>query len=86
MKNQELLLQIRLRRQELGFSQEYLAKKLGISQAAYSKVENGKSSLTVRYLDELSDILSFEFLPKSRSLEERISKLEQKVSQIEKRL
>ena len=33
---------IRLRRIELGYSQEYISQELGISQAQYSQLEAGK--------------------------------------------
>ncbi|NJN35174.1 MAG: helix-turn-helix transcriptional regulator [Saprospiraceae bacterium] len=38
-------------------SQEYLAAELGISQAAYSKIENGKTELTIAMLDKICHIL-----------------------------
>lgn len=36
---------LRNRRRELNYSQEYVAEKLGISQKAYSDIENGKTIL-----------------------------------------
>ncbi|WP_458626368.1 helix-turn-helix transcriptional regulator [Winogradskyella sp. PC D3.3] len=36
---------IRTKRRELDYSQEYVAEKLGISQRAYSDIENGKITL-----------------------------------------
>ena len=39
------------------YSQKYVAAKLGISQNAYSKIENGLTQLTVHHVKELSKIL-----------------------------
>lgn len=57
---------LRNRRRELNYSQEYVAEKLGISQKAYSDIENGKTILKnivrlrlAKILDlNLSDICS----------------------------
>jgi len=48
---------IRTRRKELGFSQEYVAMKLGISQKAYSDIESGKTKLKNDVLNEIAVIL-----------------------------
>lgn len=48
---------LRALRQELGLSQEEVAKKLGISRPAYVNYEQGKSR-PVRKLKELSDIFN----------------------------
>ncbi len=40
-----------------GYSQEYVANKLGCDYSTYGKIENGKSSLTVDRLFKLADIL-----------------------------
>jgi transcriptional regulator with XRE-family HTH domain len=39
------------------FSQKYVASKMGISQNAYSKIENNITQLTVHHVKELSKIL-----------------------------
>jgi len=39
------------------FSQKYIAAKMGISQNAYSKIENNITQLTVHHVKELSKIL-----------------------------
>jgi transcriptional regulator with XRE-family HTH domain len=44
-------------RLEKNFSQDYLAKKLGLSQKAYSKIENNETKLNVDVLQRLSEIL-----------------------------
>lgn len=46
--------QIRLAR---NFTQEYIALELGISQNAYSKIENGQVNMTVDRLGRVADIL-----------------------------
>lgn len=39
------------------YSQKYIAAKLGVSQNAYSKIENNITQLTVHHIKELSKIL-----------------------------
>ena len=39
------------------YSQEYIAKKMGISQNAYSKIENNITQLTVNHLKSISSTL-----------------------------
>jgi transcriptional regulator with XRE-family HTH domain len=39
------------------YSQKYVATKMGISQNAYSKIENNITQLTVHHLKQLSGIL-----------------------------
>ncbi len=38
---------IRLKRIDLGFSQEYIADSLGVSQAQYSRLERGAIEFTI---------------------------------------
>lgn len=40
------------------YSQQYIAFRLGISQNAYSKLEGGKTVLTLERLFEISNILN----------------------------
>jgi transcriptional regulator with XRE-family HTH domain len=44
-------------RTEKNYSQDYLAKKIGITQKAYSKIENNETRLNVDVLQKISDIL-----------------------------
>jgi transcriptional regulator with XRE-family HTH domain len=44
-------------REMKNFSQKYVAAKMGISQNAYSKIENNITQLTVHHIKELSKIL-----------------------------
>ena len=44
-------------REVKNYSQKYVASKMGISQNAYSKIENNITQLTVHHIKELSKIL-----------------------------
>ncbi len=44
-------------REMKNFSQKYVASRMGISQNAYSKIENTITQLTVHHVKELSKIL-----------------------------
>lgn len=48
---------IRRYREMKNFSQKYVAAKMGISQNAYSKIENNLTQLTVHHVKQLSEIL-----------------------------
>lgn len=65
MPNKKVYLQIRLNlkaiRINAGFSQAKVAKKLGVSQNAYSKQELGYSRIDVEMLIDLAAIFEFEF-------------------------
>jgi transcriptional regulator with XRE-family HTH domain len=50
---------LRFYRKSLEFNQSFVAKKLGISQRAYSKIECGETRLDVDKLLHLSLILGF---------------------------
>ena len=52
-----LLASIKEVRTTKGYSQEYVATKLGMSQNAYSKLEMGKTSLKLKRLSQLADVL-----------------------------
>ncbi|WP_370408649.1 helix-turn-helix domain-containing protein [Tenacibaculum dicentrarchi] len=52
---------IRLERLKKEYSQEIMASSLGISQNAYSKIENGKTTLTVIRLQEIAAVLEIPF-------------------------
>ena len=55
---QHLIYNIRTIRQKLGYSQEYMAMKLGIGQNGYSKIELGYTRITVDRLFEIAAILN----------------------------
>lgn len=48
---------IRNYRELKNLSQKYIAREMGISQNAYSKIENNITQLTVRHLKQLSKIM-----------------------------
>jgi DNA-binding XRE family transcriptional regulator len=52
-----ILANIARERQKLGYTQEYVGLKMGISQNAYSKIELGHTSLTVEHLLRIARIL-----------------------------
>lgn len=51
-------IQLLNKRESLGWSQEILAEKLGISQSTVTKVENGKWSFSIDYLQKFCDVLN----------------------------
>ncbi|TPE39739.1 helix-turn-helix transcriptional regulator [Pontibacter mangrovi] len=57
---------IRNQRLQKGYSQEYMAYYLKISQNAYSKIERGDTEVTVRRVYEIANVLNvsiYELLP-----------------------
>jgi transcriptional regulator with XRE-family HTH domain len=40
------------------FTQDYMAKELGLSTRAYSKIESGETQLTINRLNEIATILA----------------------------
>jgi transcriptional regulator with XRE-family HTH domain len=48
---------IRNARNSKGFSQEYMAETLGISQRQYGRLENGESQMNLQYLEKISNEL-----------------------------
>ena len=53
---------IRKFREMRNYSQEYVAGKMGISQNAYSKIENGITQLTVSHVRQISTILEISIM------------------------
>jgi transcriptional regulator with XRE-family HTH domain len=51
-----ILVNILRERTRLGFTQEYMGYKMGISQNAYSKIELGYTAITVNSLFKIADI------------------------------
>lgn len=43
-------------RNEFGYSQDYLSKKLSISQSVYSKLESNQDSITLKMLNKIGEI------------------------------
>ena len=48
---------IRMLREGIGLSQEYVANKLNITQQAYSKIEKNPRNATLERLQQLSEVL-----------------------------
>lgn len=55
---ENLTYNIRTVREGLGYSQEYMAMKLGIGQNGYSKIELGYTRITVERLFDIARILN----------------------------
>jgi transcriptional regulator with XRE-family HTH domain len=53
---QNLSIKVRKLREIYGYSQEYIAFELGISQAAYSKKETGRTDLSFDCIERLAKI------------------------------
>jgi transcriptional regulator with XRE-family HTH domain len=53
---------IRKFRELRNYTQEYVAKEMGISQNAYSKIENNYTQLTVNHIKHISRILEVSIL------------------------
>lgn len=53
---------LRLLREFRNYSQEYIAEKLGITQHAYSRIENNLTKLTAERLERLAAILNIPLL------------------------
>lgn len=51
-----LALKIRKLREVYGYPQEYVAFQLGVSQAAYSKKETGRTELSLTVLQQVSSL------------------------------
>ncbi|MGV3695945.1 helix-turn-helix domain-containing protein [Flavobacterium sp.] len=58
MKTDRILLNIRFKRQELNYSQQYMASLLEMNQANYNKIENGRVELSVSAMLKIAHILN----------------------------
>ncbi|MEZ0487805.1 helix-turn-helix domain-containing protein [Fibrella aquatica] len=52
----DILTRVRRLREICGFPQEVVADKLGITQAAYSRLENGRTRLDLDRLDQIAKL------------------------------
>ncbi len=93
----DILENIKSIRLSKGYSQEYMASKLGIAQNNYGKLERGEINLTTKRLSQIGEIFdtTFQnliflgFKEKSEKIEdlvEKINELKQKVQNLEKQL
>ena len=55
-------LKIRKRRNELDYSQEYMASQIGISQPAYAKLESGDTKINIKRLEKIAAILAIDMI------------------------
>jgi transcriptional regulator with XRE-family HTH domain len=53
---------IKAQRAVKGYSQEYVANKLGIDYSTYGKIESGTSGLTVKRLYQIVEILELDIM------------------------
>lgn len=53
---------LRLLREYRNYSQEYIAEKIGITQNAYSRIENNQTRLTAERLEKLAVILDISMM------------------------
>lgn len=53
----QTLIKIRHTRVSKGFSQDYVANKLGVKQATYSQIEIGETKLTIEIINKIGKIL-----------------------------
>ena len=51
-------LQLLKKRESLGWTQEVLAEKMGINRSTVAKVENGKRSFSIDYLQKFCEALN----------------------------
>ncbi|QHV96222.1 MULTISPECIES: helix-turn-helix domain-containing protein [Spirosoma] len=57
-----IAIKLRKLREIYGYPQEYVAYQMGISQAAYSKKENGKTELSLTVLEQLASLYQISML------------------------
>lgn len=54
---EKVLERIRIARKEKGYSHEIMAEELGLSQSAYSNIENNRAGLTIERFLQISEVL-----------------------------
>ncbi len=57
MNTDKILAKIRIKRQQLNYSQDYVASVLQMKQANYNKIENGKVELSVSVFFKIARLL-----------------------------
>lgn len=60
--SQHIAIKVLMKLDELGWSQKYLAKELGVSPQQVSKIVSGKENLTIETQVKLQDILDIPIL------------------------
>ena len=61
-KTREVAANIRKIRQDKNYKQDFLAAKLDMSQNAYSKIELGRSNITLARLIQITEILEVDMI------------------------
>lgn len=56
----ELYVKIKIRREEVGYTQKYMAESLEIDAATYSRIESGKLDITISRLEAIASLLTVE--------------------------
>lgn len=72
---QSPIIKIRQLRELRGYSQQYMAQQLGISQRAYSKIERNETQLNWKRIAEIASILDIDPIQLVTFDEARIFKL-----------
>lgn len=57
-----ILFRIKEVRNEKGYSQEYVAEKLGMKQSGYALLENGRNSMSLKMLLQIAIIIDVEII------------------------
>lgn len=79
--NRLIGIKVKKLRKERNYSQEEVADMLNVSQATYSRIENGSTSAWVNYINILSDLYKItiddflkleEIIPQNQSEEDRL--------------
>ena len=60
--NADFRKRIRKLREQKGFSQEYMAYELGVTQASYAKIENNTTRLSLERLFVISQVLQINIM------------------------
>jgi len=64
----KILVTVKKRRSQLGYSQTFIAEKMHITQNVYSKIESNKIKLTICRLSLICDILEIDVVGLLRSV------------------
>ena len=54
--NRKICDQLKQTRKQLGYSQHYVATVIGMSQNNYSRIESGKSKITIEQIQKISGV------------------------------
>jgi transcriptional regulator with XRE-family HTH domain len=57
-----IALRIRKVRESKGYSQEYMAIKLGINQSSYCKLENNQRKISIEKIVRIAELLNIELV------------------------